>query len=525
MNAVIYARYSTHNQTEQSIEGQLRECYEYAERCGLNVIGEYIDRANSGKTDDRRNFQRLIADAPKKQFQRVLVWKLDRFSRSRYDSAVYKHELKRYGVRVVSATENVGDGDESVLLEAMLEATAEYYSLDLRRKILRGQRETTAKGRFCGGSLPFGYKSVDGKLIADEKTAPHIRYVFEKYASGVPMKAIIDELSRRGVRTSTGKQLTHNTFSRALVNTAYIGQYHYKGEVVPGLSERLIDDETFEKVQKYVALRKHAPAANRSETVEYLLQGKAFCGHCGATLRGECGRSMTQRMYYYYNCSNRKRYNACKKSLEKKDFLERFAVEQTLRYVLTPSRIRQIAKIIVAQYDKAFSGSKISDLEKQIRRLESDLDKLVDSLIDAPKIAHKRLYEKMESLESQKAACETDLAKLRIANGIRFTEEEVAAWLKHFCSGDPSDPEFQHNIIDTFINSIYVYDDHIIIFYNIKCEKSQVAFPDIPEKFDLPAPSVRSTSVALAPPYLRNPNLIPVGDGFGFLLFISSIVV
>ena len=525
MNAVIYARYSSHNQTEQSIEGQLRDCYAYAKRCDLTVVGEYIDRAISGTTDERPDFQRMIADAPKKQFQRILVWKLDRFARSRYDSAIYKHQLKQYGVRVLSVMENVGEGDESILLEALLEASAEYYSLDLKKKIQRGQRETIAKGRFCGGSVPYGYQSVDGKLVIDEKTAPHIRYVFEQYASGVPMKKIIDELTRRGVKTARGLPLTCNTFSRALVNSAYIGQYRYKGEVVPGLCERMIDDDTSEKVQKFVTVHKHAPAANRSENVEYLLQGKAFCGHCGAPMRGECGRGKNQRTYYYYNCANRKRYNSCPKSLEKKEFLERFAVEQTVRYVLTPERIKQVAQIIVAQYEKEFSGNKISELEKRIRQLENDLNKLVDSLIEAPKVAHKRIYEKMEALEVQKAECETDLTKLRIAHDIRFTEQEVAAWLKQFCSGDPSAPEFQHKIIDTFINSIYVYDDHIIIFYNIKGEKSQVALPDIPEEIDSALSPESSTLTAVAPPNPRNPNLIPIGDGFGFLLFISSIVV
>lgn len=210
MNAVIYARFSSHSQREQSIEGQLRDCYEYAKRYDINIVGEYIDRAISGMTDDRPDFQRMIADASKKQFERIIVWKLDRFARNRYDSAMYKHKLKQYGIRVISAMENVGDGDESVLLEALLEASAEYYSLDLKKKILRGQRESIAKGRYCGGPIPYGYKAMDGKLIHDEKTAPFIRYVFEQYGAGVPMKEIIDELKSRGVRSSRGGELTYS---------------------------------------------------------------------------------------------------------------------------------------------------------------------------------------------------------------------------------------------------------------------------------------------------------------------------
>ena len=158
LNAVIYARYSSHNQTEQSIEGQLRDCYAFAEREGLQVIGEYIDRAITGRTDERPDFQRMIADARKQEFQRVIVWKFDRFSRDRYDSAIYKHKLKQCGVRVLSAMENVGEGDVSIILEALLEASAEQYSLDLSKKVLRGQRESRLKGTFLGGLTPIGYK-------------------------------------------------------------------------------------------------------------------------------------------------------------------------------------------------------------------------------------------------------------------------------------------------------------------------------------------------------------------------------
>lgn len=482
MNAVIYARFSSHSQREQSIEGQLRDCYEYAKRHEINIVGEYIDRAISGMTDDRPDFQRMIADASKKQFDRVLVWKLDRFARNRYDSALYKHKLKQHGVRVISAMENVGDGDESILLEALLEASAEYYSLDLKKKIVRGQRENIAKGKWCGGGIAYGYKVVDGRLVADEKNAPIIRYVFEQYAEGVSMKDIIDELKKRGVRATGGKELSYNTFSRAIVNPTYIGRYTYRGEVVEGLAEALIDIDTFNKAQKWVKARTQAPASQKAK-VEYLLQGKAFCGNCGAPMVGESGKSSTGRVYNYYSCAVRKKKHACKKKNEKKDFIEWYVVEQTVQYVLTPSRIRDIAKSVVAEYDKEFSGTKIEEYEKAIKQFDRELNKLVDALVDAPKVAHKRIYEKMEELEAQKASMETELTKLRIAGEIRFTEEEVRAWLRRFCTGDLYDPEFRRNIIDTFINCIYLYDDRVIIFYNIKGGK-QVSYVDLAEAME-----------------------------------------
>lgn len=517
MNAVIYARYSSHSQTEQSIEGQLRDCYEYARRYDINIVGEYVDRAISGMTDDRPDFQRMIADAPKKQFQRILVWKLDRFARNRYDSALYKHRLKQHGIRVISVMENVGEGDESILLEALLEASAEYYSLDLKKKIKRGQREAIAKGRFCGGPVPYGYKAVDGKLVIDEKTAPMVRFVFDQYATGVPMKEIVNELRKRGLRGARGGELSYTSFSRTLTNPTYIGQYTYNGEVIPDLAESLIDVETYEKVQMLVKARAHAPAAGKA-AAEYLLQGKVYCGHCGSHMIGESGRGRGG-VYHYYTCAARKKKHTCSKKNEKKDFIEWYVVEQTLHYVLSPARMKDIAKAVVAEYEKEFSGSKIDEYEKAIRQYDRELNKLVDTLVDAPKVAHKRIYEKMESLEAQKAALESELTKLRIASEIRFTEAEVRAWLKRFCTGDLFDPEFRRNIIDTFINSIYLYDDRIIIFYNIKGGK-QVSYTDLVNSLESKTSEGGSDLNANAPPFniKSEPTYIFVNAVFGCII-------
>ena len=127
MRCVIYARFSSDGQREESVEGQLRECKEYAERHNMTVVTSFIDRALSARSDDRPEFQKMIRDSAKKQFDVVLVWKLDRFSRNRLDAATYRAILKRNGVKVVSAKENISDGPEGIILEAMLDGMAEYY--------------------------------------------------------------------------------------------------------------------------------------------------------------------------------------------------------------------------------------------------------------------------------------------------------------------------------------------------------------------------------------------------------------
>ena len=474
MNAVIYARYSSHGQTEQSIEGQLRDNYEFAAREGYNVVGEYIDRAQSGRTDGRTDFQRMIADASKKQFKIIIVWKLDRFARNRYDSAIYKAKLKKLGIKVVSAKENISDNPEGIILEGMLESMAEYYSANLSVNVKRGQRETIAKGNFCGGIVPYGYKSVGGKLVADERTAPVIRYVFEQYAAGVPKRQIIDELTARGVKSPMGKPLCISSFQHTLKMPAYIGHYMRNGAEVVGCCEPLIDEATFEKVQERLKSVAHAPAASKA-VVEYLLKGKAFCGHCGANMVGDSGTSKTGKVHHYYLCAARKKAHTCNKETEKKDFIEWYVVEQTCQYVLTPANMEKISKAVVAEYNKEFGKSRTADLERAIARAERECNALLDSIVDAPKSTHKRIYAKLEALEAQKGDMEIDLVKLRIAQGIRYTEKEVVAWLKQFCNGDPLDTDFRRRIIDVFINAIYLYDDKVVVFYNIRGGK-QVSY-------------------------------------------------
>ena len=143
--AIIYARYSSHNQSEQSIEGQIRVCSEYALKNNLEVTDHYIDRAISGKTDQRPAFKQMLKDSKEGLFEAVIVYKTDRFARDKYDSAVYKHELRKAGIEIHYAAENIPQGAEGVILESVLEGLAEYYSLELSQKIKRGMYESAMK--------------------------------------------------------------------------------------------------------------------------------------------------------------------------------------------------------------------------------------------------------------------------------------------------------------------------------------------------------------------------------------------
>ncbi len=481
-NAVIYARYSSHGQQEQSIDGQLRDCYAFAERQGYMIVGEYIDRALTGRNDDRPDFQRMLADAKKKQFKYIIVWKLDRFARNRYDSAVHKAELKKCGVRVISATENITDEPEGIMLEGFLESLAEYYSANLSKHVKRGQRESILKGNVPGGVPPYGFKLVDKKLVADEEKAPIIRYIFEEYAKGTPKKKIFDELNARGIKNAYGKPFTFSSLQNNLRNPKYIGKFVYAGEEVKDCCEALVSEEVFNAVQKRLDRVKHAPAAGKAHE-DYLLQGKAFCGYCGAALVGESGRNRHGTYYHYYACAEKKKRHTCPKKNEKKGFLEWYVVEQTVEYVLTPERIDYIAARIVAKYDEEFNNKKIKDLERQAQKIEGEINAAVDASLTAPEKVRPRYYEKIETLETQKADIEMNIATLKIAAGHRYTKEQIIVWLKTFCNGDNLDLDFQKRIIDVLVNSVYVYDDKIVIYYNVKGGK-QVSYIEMCDNID-----------------------------------------
>ena len=302
MKAVIYARYSSDNQREESIEGQIRECTAFAEKNDFQVLRHYIDRAYSAKTDHRPAFQEMIKDSAKHLFDVVIVWKLDRFSRNRYDSARYKNTLKHNGVKVISATEVISEGAEGIILESVLEGYAEYYSKDLSEKVVRGMTENLLKGKFNGGSIPLGY-TIDSEkhFQIDPVIAPLIVEAFERYAAGATMKEVRTWLNQKGVKNPRGNEMSHNSVRYMLHNRRYIGEYEFRGEVNMNVIPPIVSKELFDRVQRRIEESAKAPARHKAEE-EYLLTTKLYCGYCGAYLCGECGTSRTGDIYHYYKC-------------------------------------------------------------------------------------------------------------------------------------------------------------------------------------------------------------------------------
>lgn len=469
MNTVIYARYSSAGQTEQSIEGQLRVCKEYAERNGYFVIGEYIDRATTGTNDNRPQFQQMLEDAKKGEFKFILVYKLDRFARNKYDSTVHKHNLAKMGIKVISATESISDSPEGKLLEGLLEMVAEMFSADFSQKVKRGMKESRLKGHFVGGKLLYGYKIIDKKPVIDEDKAEAVRYAFSEYAKGKSKKQIVAELNAKGFRTNQGKPFTFNSFEYCLSNRKYIGVDNADGVENVTRYPRIIEDELFFKVQERLETTRKRPATKKAD-IEYLLSGKCFCDLCDSTMFGISGTSKTKgQKHRYYACSCQYKLKHCSKKYEKKFDLEQEVAVATLLYVLAKGYYEEIASRLEKEYANENDERAIKELERQIRKINTEIDKLFDLFYKAENDEfRKRMNAKAAELEQNKKTLITELARLKNSQTKRMNREEmILMFIGILSKRKIGDEEFMKFLIKEFVKSVYVSEKEITIYYNI----------------------------------------------------------
>uniref|UniRef100_UPI003FEE7C6E recombinase family protein n=2 Tax=Gemmiger formicilis TaxID=745368 RepID=UPI003FEE7C6E len=480
MNAVIYARYSSDNQREESIEGQLRECKEYADQNGITVVRTYIDRALSAKTDSRPQFQQMIHDSATHTFEAVLVWKLDRFSRNRYDSAHYKRILKNNRVHVVSVTEPISNTPEGIMLESLLEGMAEYYSAELAEKVSRGHKENALKAKFNGGPVPLGYR-IDSEhhYQIDPATAPVVQEAFQRYAAGESIRSIIESLNARGIPNSRGNRFTKNSFQTLLKNRRYLGEYRYKDTVILDAIPAIIDPECFDAVQRRCEIHRQAPAHNKAD-VHYLLTTKLFCGKCGTMMAGESGRSHTGTVHCYYKCGTRKRSGkeACSLKPVRKEPLEQFVVKTALEKVLNDRVIDLLADKLLEYQSK--ENTRLPVLQAELKEVKRRIDNLVAAIEQG--ILTPSTKSRMEELEQQREALETSILQEQIETP-PITREQILFWFDQFRHGDPADIAFQEKVIDCFVNSIYLFDDRIVVNFNYQEGGRPVSLEEVLSSF------------------------------------------
>ena len=406
----------------------------------------------------------MIADSIDSNFKYVIVYQFDRFARNRRDSINYKFYLRKNGVRVISATEPSEDTPESYMVEGMLEILAEYYSLDLSRKAKRGIMQSVLNKKAIGGRMLYGYKTIDKKIVVDEEKAPHIQYFFEQRAKGRRRNEIIEELRAKGVCGIDGKLLSYKSFQNAEHNRKYIGEFIFHGETYDDIYPPIIEKEIFMKVQN---LPKAPRPANHSN-VDYLLSSRSYCGYCGSSIVGISGTSKQGTKHRYYVCSKQYKEHGCHKLSESKEQLEKFVCEQTMKYIGDPAKSEYIADRMMDYINSDHGAKTIEFYNKEIQRINHELDKLSDEYIGAPQPVKDRLTEKINILSIQLADTKDNLEKAEAKQKVKLTKETILGWLSLLCNENVDDEKFRDNLITNFINSVYVFDDKIIIYYNIK---------------------------------------------------------
>ena len=477
--AVVYARYSSHAQGEQSIEGQLEKAHAYAAARGYKIIHEYIDRAQSGKTDNRTEFQEMLHDTAKKKFQVIIIWKVDRFGRNREEIAINKYKCRKNGVRVEYVAEHIPDTPEGVILESVLEGFAEYYSLQLAQNVKRGLKISAEKCQSTGGNRPLGYTTgKDKHFEIDPNTAPIVRLAFEMYADGSSMPEIVRELNARGLRTIRGTPFTKNSLNKMLKNKKYTGVYTFKDIEIPDGMPRIIEQELFDKVQEMLKVNKRS--ARSWNRTEYLLTDKLFCGHCGTQMFGESGISHTGNKYSYYICANRKRDKSCDKKPVRQDWIEKIVLRE-INTIINDDELLQL----IAHKTYMFYRAETEN-DEQLRHLQeqrTEVEKASQNLVKAIEagILNASIKARMDALEAQKAELDEAIAGIELSQSFELTENQILFFLMQFRKLDMTKLESQKRAISTFVNSVFLFDNgDITITFNYSSDTNTVRLHELP---------------------------------------------
>lgn len=502
INAAVYARFSSDNQRDESIDAQLRAIEEYASKNGINIVERYIDKALSARSDKRPEFQRMIKDSNSGKFKMVIVHKLDRFSRDRYDSAYYKHVLKNNGVRLQSVVENFDNSPESIILESVIEGMAEYYSANLGRETIKGLKENAHNGVHTGGRPPLGYKinPITKRIEVDENEAKAIKLIFGMVYDGEKYSAVADELNKRGYKTRLGRLFTSASLHDILKNPKYIGVCIYNKRVSRSVanssrkfkdsSEWIINDtayppivsrEVFDDVQKRLEERKVSGQSHSKEV--YLLSGKIKCGICGGAYCGERKTSGKGVHSYSYSCNNRKKHPQfkCSNPSVNRSVLEQFVLQKLAETVVDDLAISELTSGYNKYLNEQNSSSlqEISEYKRELRNVDEMIDTTVTLLVEMKSTA---LKDKLTELEKKKSYINKRISELSKENAsMTVTEKELKNVFETIRStiarGTLSNVK---QLIDIYVDSITVYPEKVVVVFNfipsIKLERQSQNF-------------------------------------------------
>lgn len=460
--AVIYARYSSHNQREASIEQQIDECTEFAKRNNLFIAETYADKAVSGKTDRRREYQRMMRDAEKGYFKVVIAYKSNRMGRNMLQALQNEEKLCKFGVRVLYAKEEFGDNAAGRFALRTMMNVNQFYSENLAEDIMRGLLDNAAQCKVTG-SLPLGYRSDENKCYAiDENQAVIVREIYDRFLAGWSFADMANDLNQRGITTKQGGQWNKGSFHRILTNERYTGVYIYRNIRTENGIPAIIARDTWLAVQHRLKTKKNPIGAQR-HSGDYLLTGKLFCGLCGTPMVGISGTSRHGSKHYYYSCQKRRLEHACKKQNVSRNLLENAVCKSVVEYVLQDHIIEWMADCVMDYQQRHKDDGTIGTLSKRKKQVDISIKNILSAIEQG--IITASTKSRLEELENERMQLSRSIETEKALRPTH-TREHVVYWLEQFRGGNIDDPVYREKLVHIFVNAIYLYDDHVKIALN-----------------------------------------------------------
>lgn len=480
---------------DESIDAQIRAIEEYASKNNIQIVKTFIDRAKSATSANRPEFQNMIkyCEADNTGISMVIVHKLDRFSRDKYDSAMYKQKLKVKGIRVVSVLENLDNSPESVILESVIEGMAQYYSANLAREVAKGQKENALKALHNGGDAPLGYDvAFDKTYLVNNEEAQAVKIIFDMYVNGYSYSNIIDKLNDLGYKTKRGNKFGKNSLHGILSNEKYTGVYVFnktqrKGvngkrnghkqksedEIikVEGGMPQIIDKDVFIKAQEMMQKRKKSPGAHKATTL-YLLTGLIRCGECGYTMQGNKRKDKYGNDYISYRCGCRKQKRDCKNKEIKRDYLEEFILTELEKHVLNDNAIPVLSKQLNERLKIKSNDNNemLNSLRNKLEKVNKEIENILNAIMSG--IVNSMLKDKLDELEQVKLNLDLKIDELSIESNsvesVNITEEQIRSMFGKFKEFvlTRNLPECKKFISD-YVKEVVVYRDHIEVIFNV----------------------------------------------------------
>lgn len=471
---IIYARYSSHAQKDASIEQQVKEGYAHAEKLGIRIEKVYSDRAISGKTDRRPDFQRMMRDAEKGEFKYVIAWKSNRMGRNMLQAMMNEAKLNDMGIRVLYVEEDFDDTAAGRFALRSMMNVNQFYSENMAEDIKRGLYDNAANCLVTNGGLPFGYKKGDdGRYAIDEPKDEIVREIFTRVACGEPFVDIQNDLNARGIKTSRGNKWGKNSFHALTTNERYRGIYIYGDVRIEGGVPRIVSDELFFKVQEVLKTKKNPQGRHRING-DYLLTGKLFCGKCKSPMTGISGTSKTGALHYYYTCQKKRVEHACDKINVRRDEIEETVARAIRDYALQDDVIEWIADSTVEYNRRHEEANHISILEDELQEAKRSIKNIMTAIEQG--IITDTTKGRLLELEARQSELTAKIAAER-ADIITISREDVIAGLEMFRDGEITDKKYQAKLFDTFLVAVYVYDDDLKIVFSFTGNKNTVNVP------------------------------------------------